>query len=67
MSRNKPLTNFIMSVNGVQKCILLRIFKQLERLRDLARMLSLANYKKVKTKTDLLIKIVSYVGQKSNE
>lgn len=72
ISRNKPLNNFIMSVNGVQKCVMLKIYKQLEnntfeRLKDMARILGLSNWAKEKDKTELLIRICSFIGTKKNE
>ena len=60
-----------MSVNGVQKCVLLRMYRMLEpnsedRLKELAGLLGLKNTQNCKSKTELLIRITDFVGAKKN-
>ena len=63
-------TNFLMSVNGVQKCIMLDMFKKLQNNSEehLVQMCSrLGILKKYKTKTDLLIRVTSYIAKPQNK
>ena len=59
-----------MSVNGVQKCIMLTMYKKLqhnseEHLQLMLKLLKLPS--KYKSKTDLLIKITSYISKPQNK
>ena len=66
IKHDKSLTNFLMSVNGVQKCVMLTMYKKLqhnseEHLQLMLKLLKLPS--KYKSKTDLLIRITSYISK----